>query len=42
MEVKLGKKHWKRIASYLENDKILIFPEESENQQKWSVEKQIE
>ena len=43
MEAKLGKKkHWKRIASCLENKEILIFPEGSENQQRWSVEEQIE
>ena len=42
MEVKLGKKHRKRIASYFENDEILEFPKESENEERWSVEEQIE
>ena len=34
--------HWKRIASYLEDDEILEFPIESEDEERWSVEEQIE
>ena len=33
--------HWKGIASCLEDDKILEFAEESEDEERSSVEKQI-
>ena len=41
MEVKLGKKTLKK-NSYFKNEEILEFLEENENEERWSVEEQIE
>ena len=33
--------HWKRIAGYSEGNEILEFPEESKDEERWSLEEQI-